>query len=513
MTARPQAFPERAWLELPDGQQHAFTDECRIGRSAEGNDLAIDERAVSGRHAIISLDKGAFTLVDQRSTNGTYLNGLLVQKPMRLKDGDEIRLAKVVTLRFRCTREEPVVTEGELQKTTMVIPDLEERTCWLLLADVENFSTLIARYQSEAAVQRLQAWIAGMRPLIEGNGGLINRYVGDAIFACWACSHSEPAAVLAAVRAIEDYRRLAPVPFRLVLHHGPVFATRSDVGEELTGREVNFLFRSEKIAKRFGSRAILSQEAVSSLGLAGKCDTLGTSAVEGIEGNFTYFRLPRDMVAGSGGPLRMLLVEETATSGAEIQQLLASDRLLKVCDRAQHGASARRLHAAHKPDLVLIDLVQRTGESLALAGDLLDADPQTRILIYAAKSDPAYAERAAAAGVLGCVLKADATDLLLAAIRTVGGGGKYFSPQLSPPAPPPTAGKPPDLLTLTERELEIFRRLGQGQSGKEIAAALRIGLATVEVLLDDIRSKLALASTAELAARARKWIEAGRDSP
>ena len=313
MSAPTQVAQDRAWLELPDGKLHPFAHECRVGRSPKGNDLVIDTRAISSRHAIISASQGIYTLVDLHSTNGTYLNGLLVQKPMRVKDGDEIRLAKVVALRFRRNRDEPAPTVEDLQKTTEVLQDFEGHTCWLLLADVEGFSHLIARHGDEAALHRLQTWIAEMRPLIEGNAGTINRYVGDAIFACWTCSLSTPADLLAAAHAIENYRARAPVAFRFVVHHGSVLFTRSEVGEELTGQEVNFLFRSEKIAKRLDVSAALSESAMRTLGLEGRCAPAGSSAVEGIDGCFTFFRFPPDIAGGGSGPgfaKRTLLVDE-----------------------------------------------------------------------------------------------------------------------------------------------------------------------------------------------------------
>jgi len=153
----PSPAATRAWLELPQGRLHTFTSECRIGRIREGNDLMLDERPVSSRHAIISSGPGGYTLVDQRSTNGTYLNGQLVQKPTRLKDGDEIRLAKVVALRFRCDRTEPASSVEDLSKTTVLLQDFEERDCWLLLADVVGFSSLIAKHASVSGVRRMPA--------------------------------------------------------------------------------------------------------------------------------------------------------------------------------------------------------------------------------------------------------------------------------------------------------------------------------------------------------------------
>jgi DNA-binding NarL/FixJ family response regulator/class 3 adenylate cyclase len=519
MKSSPQANG-RAWLELPGGKLHAFTSDCRVGRIPDGNDLVIDERPVSSRHLIISVGAGGYTLVDQRSTNGTYVNGQLVQKPTRLKDGDEIRLAKVIVLRFRCSRDEPPNSTDDLSKTTVLLQDFEERDCWLLLADVVGFSTLIAKLGNEGALQRLQAWIAEMRPLIEGNGGTINRYVGDAIFACWPRALSAPEALLAAARAIEDYRSRAPVAFRVVVHQGSAFFNRSEVGEELTGQEVNFLFRSEKIAKRLGCHFMLSQTAVRSLELEGRCDSIGSSDVEGIEGYFTFFRLARELTRGGSTPgfaKRILLVEESSVVSDGFVHLLEAENDVVVCARAQHGSSARKLHAKEKPDLVIIDLALRTGETLALIGDLRETDPQTRILVFTGLSDLDYVERALHAGALGYMLKSDPTGQVLDAIRIVSEGGMYLSRQIAGAAlrqlgggnvgSTPRAGPS----VLSDRELDVFRLIGLGQPNRDIATALGISVKTVEAHRENIKVKLNLSSAVELAAAAKKWAEGAAD--
>jgi len=327
--------------------------------------------------------------------------------------------------------------------------------------------------------------------------------------------------VLAAAKAIEDYRMRAPVPFRAVLHQGSTYFNRSEVGEELTGQEVNFLFRVEKIAKRLGCHFMLSQAAVRTLELEGRCDSVGSSAVEGIEGYFTFFRLPRDLLRSGSKPgfaKRVLLVEESSVVSDGFVHVLEAEADLVVCDRAQHGASARKLHGKYKPDLVIIDLALRTGETLALIGDLLEADPQTRVLVFTGLSDLGYIERALRAGALGYMLKSDPTSQVLEAIRVVSEGGMYLSRQIAGSAlrtlggsgnvgSTPRAGPS----VLSDRELDVFRLIGLGQPNREIATALGISVKTVEAHRENIKVKLNLASAPDLAAAAKKWADGAGD--
>jgi class 3 adenylate cyclase len=142
-------------------------------------------------------------------------------------------------------------------------------------------------------VERFQGWIAGLRPLIEGHGGVINSYVGDAVFAWWPEQPGAGDELRSALAAIEAWRNSSPATFRLALHHGSALFTRSERGEELAGRDVNFVFRSDQVAKALGVATILSDAAVRSLGLHDRCRQLGEAQGRtGIEGRFRFFSTP-----------------------------------------------------------------------------------------------------------------------------------------------------------------------------------------------------------------------------
>ena len=243
----PPASPALAesWLELPDGKLFWLEARCAIGRLPD-NDLVLDAPSLSRRHAVLAADAAGYTLSDLHSRNGTYLNGAAVTHPVVVRDADEIRIGDV-KLRFRCTRQfEPASAPAGFEPTVR-LDQVSERTCWLLLIDVVGFAALNESLGSEPALRRMQTWIAGMRPLVEGHGGRINGYLGDAIFAYWLCESATPDATLAALRAIEAWRTGSPLAFRVV---GPLdneigneigsvtcgIATRSCPREEPAGR-------------------------------------------------------------------------------------------------------------------------------------------------------------------------------------------------------------------------------------------------------------------------------------
>lgn len=271
-----------------------------MGRQND-NDLVLDLPALSRQHALIAASDGAYMLSDLHSRNGTFVNRATITRPVELRDGDEIRFGDVA-VRYRCTRRAEPGTAPVDTASTQRLDQMRERACWLLLVDVAGYAALNEAIGSEAALRRMQAWITEVRPLIEQQGGQINGYLGDAIFAYWLEETAKPANVLATLRAIEAWRPGSPLSFRVVVHQGKVLFTRNDRGEELSGQQVNFVFRIEKIAKQFRSSAMLSHAAVQTLGLEGRCHCYGESTIEGMNDSHSFHALPADFITPAAKP-------------------------------------------------------------------------------------------------------------------------------------------------------------------------------------------------------------------
>lgn len=276
-----------SWLELRDGRIYRLEGNTTLGRHKD-NDLVLADPSVSRHHALLMGEFGGFSISDLHSVNGTYVNQVPVTRPALLMDGDQVRLGDL-TLHYRCPRLEERGRAATDSDPTRRLGNLTERICWLLLADVVDYSGLIANLGGRAALERLQTWIGGLQPLIEGHGGTLNSCVGDALFAWWPADPSTPERVRAALADLEAWRLDSPVQYRLVIHQGSVLVSFGERGEELSGREVNFLFRAEKLAKGFRVPVLFSEAAATPLGLAGEAHYLGNSPVDGIEGQFRFF--------------------------------------------------------------------------------------------------------------------------------------------------------------------------------------------------------------------------------
>ncbi|HME05749.1 MAG TPA: response regulator transcription factor [Bryobacteraceae bacterium] len=183
---------------------------------------------------------------------------------------------------------------------------------------------------------------------------------------------------------------------------------------------------------------------------------------------------------------------------------------LAVCGDAEEANSALRLIAATKPDLVIVDLSLTGPDGLELLKSLRARKPDLPVLILSMLDESLYAERALRAGANGYIMKQEATEKVLVAIRRILDGEVYVSDRMANKmlhrfvgdAPPgdrsPVAG-------LTDRELEIFRLIGDGHGTRQIAEELHISVKTVETYQAHLKEKLMVKNSRELLQRAIEW--------
>jgi DNA-binding NarL/FixJ family response regulator len=138
-------------------------------------------------------------------------------------------------------------------------------------------------------------------------------------------------------------------------------------------------------------------------------------------------------------------------------------------------------------------------------------DPDLPVLILSMLDELLYAERALRAGANGYIMKHQATDKVLVAIRRILGGEIYVSEQMANKMLHRfVGGSPADqqspVAGLTDRELEVFRLIGEGHGTRQIAEGLHISVKTVESYQAHIKEKLSLKNGRELVQRAIQWI-------
>jgi DNA-binding NarL/FixJ family response regulator len=184
---------------------------------------------------------------------------------------------------------------------------------------------------------------------------------------------------------------------------------------------------------------------------------------------------------------------------------------LEVCGEAADVGQALQLLVETEPDAAVVDIGLKTGSGLDLIKRIRDRRDRVRIVVWSMHSESLYAERALRAGALGYVNKDQATDKIVEAIRRVLEGKVYVSPALAERMLQRTIGSGQRPLTrspveaLADRELEVFRLIGEGLKTAEIATRLRLSVKTIETYRDRIRQKLDLSDGAKLAHFATQW--------
>ncbi|MEZ5325825.1 MAG: response regulator transcription factor [Verrucomicrobiales bacterium] len=184
---------------------------------------------------------------------------------------------------------------------------------------------------------------------------------------------------------------------------------------------------------------------------------------------------------------------------------------LEVVGEAGDVPAARIAIEQFQPDILIIDLVLKGISAIDFVKELRVRFPVVKILVVSMMDEIVYGPRLLKAGAHGFIMKGVSAEQLKSAIGTVLEGGIYLNPLVTTtlirsgaPTSSGEAGRP-IAEVLTDRELEIFRQIGEGLASREIANGLSISNRTVDAHKANIRSKLNLRSMAELNKLAALW--------
>jgi DNA-binding NarL/FixJ family response regulator len=188
---------------------------------------------------------------------------------------------------------------------------------------------------------------------------------------------------------------------------------------------------------------------------------------------------------------------------------------LMVTGDADEADSALRLIEALKPQVAVVDISLPGPDGLDLLKNVRARFPELPVLILSMLDEALYAERSLRAGASGYIMKQEATEKVLVAIRRILDGQIYVSEKMANKMLLRLAGDaPPEdrspVAALTDRELEVFRLIGSGLSTRQIAEQLRISVKTVESYQAHIKEKLWLRNARELVQRAAQWTVSER---
>ena len=176
---------------------------------------------------------------------------------------------------------------------------------------------------------------------------------------------------------------------------------------------------------------------------------------------------------------------------------------LMVCGEAEEAHTAMREIAVKQPDILIADISLNGPDGLDLLKSLRMLYPTLPVLILSMHDESIYAERSLRARANGYIMKAEATEKVLIAVRRILSGEIYLSDRMANKllhqyVSGASADVNSRLSALSDRELEVFRLIGEGNSTRQIAEKLHLSVKTVETYQAHIKEKLSLHSGREL---------------
>jgi DNA-binding NarL/FixJ family response regulator len=209
---------------------------------------------------------------------------------------------------------------------------------------------------------------------------------------------------------------------------------------------------------------------------------------------------------------RVFIVDDHTMFREGLRQLIDNDPGLTVCGDAAGAVEALPAIRELKPDIVLVDISLGGASGIDLIKSIKSELEDLPVLVISMHDESLYAERALRAGAMGYVMKHEPAKTMKAAIRKVLGGdlhlsekmasamvGKFMRGNTDRPASP--------LEALSDRELEVFRMLGQGKAVRIIAEEMSVTIPTINSFRNRIKEKLGLKTSTEVMLQAIQWVQ------
>jgi DNA-binding NarL/FixJ family response regulator len=217
---------------------------------------------------------------------------------------------------------------------------------------------------------------------------------------------------------------------------------------------------------------------------------------------------------------RVIVVDDHPIVRQGLAQMIDREPDLTVCGEAEESRAALQAIATLKPDIVVIDISLNGPSGLEVLKAIRQSDPKLKVLILSMHDELVYAERALRAGANGYIMKQEATEMVLVAMRRILGGEVYVSTRVATRMLKQLVGggatsRKSPIDDLTDRELEVFRLIGEGLGTRQISDQLHLSVKTVETYQSHIKEKMGLRNARELVQFAIQWVisESGSGEP
>jgi len=254
--------------------------ECKsivtIGRD-NGCDVVLADPKVSRNHAMLrQLGNGDFYLIDEGSSNGSYINGKLITAPTLLRDQDRLGIGSTEILFEH--EAEPAAPEAEAsgEDTVIVAPVGDIRQFTILVADIRGYTRISENTEIKTLTRMMNDWFNKTRECIYEHHGMVDKFIGDCVYARWEVRDDAAGTVVDAMRAACELNFISsnlnssypevfePLRIGVGINTGAA-AIGAGVSESAIGDAVNLTFRLESSTKEIGKDVILGRAAYENL--------------------------------------------------------------------------------------------------------------------------------------------------------------------------------------------------------------------------------------------------------
>lgn len=263
MTATIQANIDGRIIEL------SCDDVLTIGRGSH-NHLVLPDQHVSRNHALIrQVSHDNYLLFDGGSFNGSYVNGQRIDEPVVLRDGDTIAIWRY-EIYFR--QPDKLDDEPPTQDITRQHSEVQVRKITILVSDIRDYTRLAEDVSIDALTRLMSAWTQGLREEVRSSGGVIEKFIGDCIYARWNNGKDPLGTLLTSMRCAQAIRSTCDrlntefadlghtLNIGVGIHTGMAAV---DVGRDgvAVGDTVNLAFRLESASKDLGTDIVMGRTA------------------------------------------------------------------------------------------------------------------------------------------------------------------------------------------------------------------------------------------------------------
>lgn len=212
-----------------------------------------------------------------------------------------------------------------------------------------------------------------------------------------------------------------------------------------------------------------------------------------------------------GDKSKILIVDDHPIVRQGLTELVNHENDLTVCGQAEDAHQAMKAIKELRPSMAVVDISLRETSGIELIKDINVQYPNLPVLALSMHDESLYAERALRAGAKGYIMKAEATEKVITAIRKILNGEIYVSDKMAAKMVRKLVGGKAEISTspverLSDRELEVFHLIGKGYGTRQISERLHLSIKTIETYRAHIKEKLSLANAAELLRYAIQWV-------